>query len=229
MTFAADEPLRERILHFSRDAIRKLKLRANGDKPEMVGEISSFQSLCAQLWRSVTRARRIQGEKVTTFRMAVNCRHRVVPPMDSHYFGNAIQSIPTRCAASELLSRGLGFRAGLLHRNVAAHGDATVRQGVAAWEVEPRLFPLGNSDGASITMGSSPRFPMFNNDFGWGKPLAVRSGAANKFDGKISAVPARRGDASVDLEVVLAPDAMAALLRDHEIMQYVSVLSHTQL
>ncbi|KAL4569936.1 hypothetical protein LXL04_025584 [Taraxacum kok-saghyz] len=62
---------------------------------------------------------------------------------------------------------------------------------VSNWEQDPRCFPLGNFDGAMLTIGSSPRFPMFDIDFGWGKPIAVRSGRANKFDGKISAFPGK--------------------------------------
>lgn len=262
VTFSGDEPLRERIFHFSRASILKLKVRANSNnnnnsaviatingfsgKTEILGkqsndswkalnggernglmnrtdEISSFQSLCAQLWRSVTRARKLDDSKTTTFRMAVNCRHRLSPKMDAYYFGNAIQSIPTYATAGELVSRDIHWCADLLHQNVVAHDDATVRRGVADWEKQPRLFPLGNSDGASITMGSSPRFPMYNNDFGWGRPLAVRSGRANKFDGKISAFPGREGNGSVDLEVVLSPETMAGLESDTEFMQYVSV------
>ncbi|KAF3449705.1 hypothetical protein FNV43_RR10436 [Rhamnella rubrinervis] len=258
VTFSGDEPLRERIFHFSREAILKMKLRANNsavklinngfpDPTEILGkqsndswktvngekngslksnnrmaEISSFQSLCAQLWRSVTRARHLNDAKTTTFRMAVNCRHRLNPKMDTYYFGNAIQSIPTFASAGELLSQDLHWCADLLHKNVVAHNDATVRRSVEDWEKQPRLFPLGNSDGASITMGSSPRFPMYDNDFGWGRPLAVRSGRANKFDGKISAFPGREGNGSVDLEVVLAPETMAGVESDTEIMQYVS-------
>ncbi|CAI0424342.1 unnamed protein product [Linum tenue] len=159
---------------------------------------------------------------MTTFRMAVNCRHRLEPRLHPYYFGNAIQSIPTLAPAGELLANDLGWGADLLHKNVVAHGDATVRKGVANWEKDPRLFPLGNFDGASITMGSSPRFPMYNNDFGWGRPLAIRSGKANKFDGKISAFPGREGNGTVDLEVVLAPETMAGLEKDEEFMQYVS-------
>ncbi|XVE97038.1 hypothetical protein REPUB_Repub02eG0276100 [Reevesia pubescens] len=258
VTFAADEPLRERIFHFSREAILKLKYRVNygclltkqTNNSEVLGkicndswktvngesngngkvrnsnnntaEISSFQSLCAQLWRSVTRARKLEPMKTTTFRMAVNCRHRLDPKLEPYYFGNGIQSIPTFAQASELLDKDLSWAAHLLHKNVVAHDDDTVRRGVADWEKQPRLFPLGNFDGASITMGSSPRFPMYNNDFGWGQPLAVRSGRANKFDGKISAFPGREGNGSVDLEVVLAPETMTGLVNDAEIMQYVS-------
>ncbi|CAA2956326.1 BAHD acyltransferase DCR-like [Olea europaea var. sylvestris] len=184
--------------------------------------ISSFQSLSAQLWRSVTRARQLDGNKVTTFRMAVNCRHRLEPRLEPLYFGNAIQSIPTIAKVGELLSKDLNWSANQLHMNVVAHQDVTVRQGVKDWESNPRLFPLGNFDGAMITMGSSPRFPMYDNNFGWGRPLAVRSGKANKFDGKISAFPGREGNGSVDLEVVLAPETMASLEIDMEFMQYVS-------
>ncbi|CAN1142352.1 BAHD acyltransferase DCR [Linum perenne] len=239
VTFSGDVPLRERVFHFSREAIVKLKNRANDDAAvnavvEIIGkqrndktktassQISSFQSLSAQLWRSVTRARKLHPNKTTTFRMAVNCRHRLEPRLSSYYFGNLIQSIPTLAPAGELLAHDLGWCANLLHQNVVAHGDATVRKGVANWEKDPRLFPLGNADGASNTMGSSPRFPMYDNDFGWGRPLAIRSGKANKFDGKISAFPGREGDGSVDLEVVLAPETMAGIENDEEFMQYVS-------
>ncbi|KAF5747606.1 BAHD acyltransferase DCR [Tripterygium wilfordii] len=259
-TFSGEEPLRERIFHFSREAILQLKYRANngtllqcaeilgkqcndhlkvvnGDangkitpvletvlKNNRTTEISSFQSLSAQLWRSVTRARKLAPSKTTTFRMAVNCRRRLEPQLHPYYFGNAIQSIPTLASAGELLASDLCWGADLLHKNVVAHGDATVRRGIKDWEREPRVFPLGNFDGASITMGSSPRFPMFDNDFGWGRPLAVRSGRANKFDGKISAFPGREGNGAVDLEVVLAPTTMAGLESDPEFMQYVSAI-----
>ncbi|XP_027336054.1 BAHD acyltransferase DCR [Abrus precatorius] len=257
VTFDADEPLRERVFHFSREAIQRLKQRANGNINELTesvevmgkqvndgwkiangngkitttrlangngrNEISSFQSLSAQLWRAVTRARKyLDVSKTSTFRMAVNCRHRLEPKMNPFYFGNAIQSIPTVATVGDIISKDLRFCAELLHRNVVSHDDATVRRGIEDWENAPRLFPLGNFDGAMITMGSSPRFPMYNNDFGWGRPLAIRSGKANKFDGKISAFPGREGNGSVDLEVVLAPETMAGLENDVEFMQYVT-------
>ncbi|KAJ6823191.1 pentatricopeptide repeat-containing protein, chloroplastic [Iris pallida] len=235
VTFPVNAPLRERIFHFSLEAIRELKSRANDKSKTKTTEeteeeeeevVSSFQSLCAQLWISVTRARKQQlvAGQATTFRMAVNCRHRVVPRVDGLYFGNAIQSIPTTVRVEQVLSRGLPWAARLLHRGVVGHGDARVREGVSAWEGAPRCFPLGNPDGAGVTMGSSPRFPMYEgNDFGWGPPVAVRSGRANKFDGKISAFPGRSGGGSVELEVCLAPEAMAGLLQDEEFMYYVSL------
>lgn len=251
VTFAGDAPLRERIFSFSRESIQRLKAKTNNQKLKFDGEmdivelmakqsndplkiktetaainptaeISSFQSLCALLWRAVTRARRFPSSKMTTFRMAVNCRHRLQPKLNPLYFGNAIQSIPTYVSAGDVLSHDLHWCAEQLNKNVKAHDDVMVRKYVEDWEKDPRCFPLGNFDGAMLTMGSSPRFPMYDNDFGWGRPVAVRSGRANKFDGKISAFPGREGGGSVDLEVILSPETMEGLESDPEFMQYVA-------
>ncbi|XP_076920394.1 putative acetyltransferase At3g50280 [Bidens hawaiensis] len=214
----SNDPINEKMTTLIGNWIRNAVV----SKPQTVPEISSFQSLSALLWRAVTRARKFQDSKMTTFRMAVNCRHRLEPKLEPLYFGNAIQSIPTYATARDVLSHDLRWFAEQLNKNVLAHDDQMVRSFVSNWERDPRCFPLGNFDGAMLTMGSSPRFPMYDNDFGWGKPVAVRSGRANKFDGKISAFPGREGGGSVDLEVVLSPETMAALELDMEFMQYVS-------
>ncbi|MQL90161.1 hypothetical protein Taro_022756 [Colocasia esculenta] len=237
VTFDATAPLREWIFHFSREAIQELKATVNrplsydsdrtaeASKPgNWMGEISSFQSLCALLWRSVTRARRpkLGPDATTTLRLAVNCRHRVVPPIDPLYFGNAIQSIPTAATVGEVATRELRWAAALVHQSVAGYGVERVSGVVSEWERAPRCFPLGNPDGGVLTVGSSPRFPMYKgNDFGWGNPVAVRSGKANKFDGKVSACPPADGKGGVELEVCLSPDTMAALVSDPEFMGYV--------
>ncbi|MCD7452871.1 hypothetical protein HAX54_018426 [Datura stramonium] len=196
--------------------------KAETETMNPMAEISSFQSLCALLWRAVTRARKFPVSKMTTFRMAVNCRHRLQPKLNPLYFGNAIQSIPTYVSAGDVLSHDLHWCAEQLNKNVKVHDDIMVRKFVEDWERDPRCFPLGNFDGAMLTMGSSPRFPMYDNDFGWGRPIAVRSGRANKFDGKISAFPGREGGGSVDLEVILSPETMKGLESDPEFMHYVT-------
>ncbi|KAI5019238.1 hypothetical protein ZWY2020_044126 [Hordeum vulgare] len=242
VTFDAAAPLRERVIHFSAAAIRDLKAAANrcrktNEDDEVNGklehdlkvqggggQISSFQSMCAHMWRAVTRARlQLTADATTTFRMAVNCRHRLRPKISPVYFGNAIQSVATTATVAELASHDLGWAAARLHATVVAHEDGAIRQAAADWEAAPRCFPLGNPDGAALTMGSSPRFPMYDgNDFGWGRAVAVRSGRANKFDGKMSAFPGQAGDGSVDVEVCLAPDTMGRLLSDDEFLQFVS-------
>ncbi|XP_021769143.1 uncharacterized acetyltransferase At3g50280-like [Chenopodium quinoa] len=217
-----DGKMASKIENWLRNAVAVSKPQSLTETESMAVEISSFQSLSALLWRCVTRARKLNPDKTTTFRMAVNCRHRLEPKLDPLYFGNAIQSIPTVALVDDVLSNDLRWAAEQLNKNVKDHGNDTVRKYVSEWESNPRTFPLGNFDGAMITMGSSPRFPMYDNDFGWGRPVAVRSGRANKFDGKISAFPGREGGGSVDLEVVLSPETMAGLESDPEFMQFVT-------
>ncbi|CAL0301493.1 unnamed protein product [Lupinus luteus] len=228
VTFNYEEPLRERIFSFSYDSIQKLKARVNqrslseNDSGYCVFEISSFQCLCALVWRAVTRARKLPETKTTTFRMAVNIRHRIEPKLSDSYFGNAIQGIASRAVVGDVLLKDLRWCSEQLNNNVKAHDNATIQRELEDWERDPKCFALGNKDGATIQMGSSPRFPMYENDFGWGKPVAVRSGGANKFDGKMSAFPGREGGGAVDLEVVLAPETMSGIENDPEFLFYVS-------
>nr|KYP72357.1 putative acetyltransferase At3g50280 family [Cajanus cajan] len=74
-----------------------------------------------------------------------------------------------------------------------------------------------------VLISSSPRFNMYGNEFGMGKALAVRSGYANKFDGKVTSYPGREGGGSIDLEVCLLPHTMSELESDMEFMNAVSV------
>ncbi|KAF8644202.1 hypothetical protein HU200_066519 [Digitaria exilis] len=241
VTFDADAPLRERIVHFSarRDS------RAEGDGQQRT---EKNRSIARRLGDQRQGHARRQGDLV------------VPVAVRAHMEGGDARApgrwLPTRrrrsawpstagtvCVRRSLRSTsGMRSRAcrrrrrwptwrpttwagrrGKLHATVAAHGDGAIRRAAAEWEAAPRCFPLGNPDGAALTMGSSPRFPMYDgNDFGWGRALAVRSGRANKFDGKMSAFPGQAGDGSVDVEVCLAPDTMACLLRDEEFLQYVS-------
>ncbi|KAM0853874.1 hypothetical protein ACQ4PT_050786 [Festuca glaucescens] len=228
-TLDAAPPLRERVVHFSAAAIRDLKAAANGcgktNEDSMVnGEISSFQSICAHIWLAVTRARpQLAADATTTFRMAVNCRHRLRPTISPVYFGNAIQIVATTATVAELVANDLRWAAARLHATVAAHDDSAIRQVAADWDAAPWCFPRGNSDGAALIMVSSPRFPMYDGtDFGWGRAVAARSGCDSKIDGMLSALPGQAGDGSVDVEVCLAPDTMARLLGDNEFLQYVS-------
>ncbi|GAB4827551.1 hypothetical protein Ancab_034434 [Ancistrocladus abbreviatus] len=251
VTFSGDEPLRERIFSFSREAILKLKAKANNRKHEddrNVNAVELFGKQSNDTWKGVVTEEsegkkmmnwlrnavskqqlnnetetKLSTSKTTTFRMAVNCRHRLEPKLDPLYFGNAIQSIPTVALAGELLSRDLRWSAELLNKNVRAHDNATVRRFIEDWEKDPKCFPLGNFDGAMITMGSSPQIPLCTiMTLGGAGPLPFGAGRANKFDGKISAFPGREGGGTVDLEVVLSPDTMTGLESDPEFMNYVS-------
>ncbi|CAL5032680.1 unnamed protein product [Urochloa decumbens] len=213
-------PLRERMLHFSPESLAALKERARqellaaGDTAGAAA-VTTFQALSSLVWRCVTRARVLPPEQPTVCRAAINNRARLRPELPREYFGNAIYAISTEAVrAGELLERGHGWAAAAVGRAVAAHTDAGIRARVAAWTDSPVIYTLRYFDPSGVMMGSSPRFDMYGCDFGWGKPLAARSGRANKFDGKASLYPGR--DGGIDAEIELTPDNMARLEQDQE-------------
>nr|KJB63872.1 hypothetical protein B456_010G021400 [Gossypium raimondii] len=218
--FEAPELL-ERMFHFSAKSIAKLKERANTESNTT--KISSFQSLSAFVWRSITKARRFPNETVTGCRLAINNRSRLEPALPQDYFGNSIQTVRAVTTASELLDHNLGWAAWKLHQAVVNHTDKQLCGFVNGWLDSPFIYQIAQLfDPQSVMFGSSPRFNMYENEFGLGKALMLRSGYAHKFDGKVSSYPGREGGGSVDLEICLPPSSMKALESDEEFMSVVS-------
>ncbi|KAK7351634.1 hypothetical protein VNO77_11224 [Canavalia gladiata] len=214
--------LRERIFHFSAESIAKLKAKANSECNTT--KISSFQSLSALVWRCITRARHVPYDERTICRLATNNRSRMEPPLPQEYFGNSLHAVNGEASAGELLENDLGWAAWKLHLAVTNHNHKAVLHSLHDWLQSPIIYQIGRFfDPYCVMMGSSPRFNMFGNQFGMGKPLAVRSGYANKFDGKVTSYPGREGGGSIDLEISLLPDNMSALESDQEFMSVVSL------
>lgn len=218
--------VQECFFTFSAASVKELKARAND---EMAGTatatISSLQALLAHLWRAVSRARRLSPGKETSYNLAVGCRGRLsgIPP---GYMGNALVPGTASCTVGEILGRGLGWTAWQLNRAVASFDEEAVREWLESWTREPQLRYFGSlmSGGAALTTGSSPRFDVFGNDFGWGKPAAVRSGREGKMDGKATVYQGPDRGGSMSLEVCIAPDAMERLVADEEFMNAVTML-----
>ncbi|PON65050.1 Transferase [Parasponia andersonii] len=215
--FEAPE-LRERVFHFSAEAIAKLKAKANAEYN--TNKISSFQSLSALVWRCITRVRNLPPDQITSCRLAANNRSRLDPPISENYFGNVIYPIRGFTTAGELLEHDLRWAAWKLHEAVVNHNDKSIRGLLDAWLQSPRVYQLGQLfDPFSVMMGSSPRFNKYGIDFGMGKAVALRSGYGNKFSGKVSCYPGREAGGSIDLETCLPPATMSALESDKEFME----------
>jgi hypothetical protein len=60
-------------------------------------------------------------------------------------------------------------------------------------------------------------FNVYDNDIGWGKPVAIRSGGSNKKNGKIS-VFAGKEKGSMEFEVCLPYEILEAMGNDPEFM-----------
>ncbi|KAL0371722.1 UNVERIFIED_CONTAM: BAHD acyltransferase DCR [Sesamum calycinum] len=166
--------LREKVFKFSESAIDQIKAKVNAGNPPK--PFSTFQSLSAHIWQAITRARELSVQDYTVFTVFADCRKRVEPPMPESYFGNLIQAIFTVTAAGLVLSNPIEFGAGLIRNAIESHNAEAINKRNEEWESNPIIFQYKDAGVNCVAVGSSPRFKVYEVDFGWGSPESVRSG-----------------------------------------------------
>ncbi|CAN1810627.1 Uncharacterized acetyltransferase At3g50280 [Linum perenne] len=212
-------PLKEGVFHFSKQKIAALKAQANAEVAGQSRQISSLQTLISHLWRGVMRSRENPDpESETRFVIQVGFRSRFQPKFPAHYFGNAIGGGTIAVKVKHLREEGgLGHVAAEANKAVVEMTDEKLKEAVENWIKDPVIRGLGGFTEGGIMLSGSPRFDAYGVDFGWGKPVAVRSGWGNKYDGKVTVYPGAE-PGSVDFEICLSPGTFDRLRSDSEFM-----------
>lgn len=143
--------------------------------------------------------------------------------LSEDYFGNAVQEGSVSMKAGDLLLPE-GFAKGAMEMNkmVASFTEEKIMKNLKSWVKNPKLLTESEMAKNALVTSSSPRFDVYGNDFGWGKPVAVRSGAGNKTYGKIT-VFAGAEEGSIDVEVCLHSEVLEAMGKDSDFMDAVSL------
>uniref|UniRef100_A0A0D9XAY6 BAHD acyltransferase DCR n=1 Tax=Leersia perrieri TaxID=77586 RepID=A0A0D9XAY6_9ORYZ len=211
-------PLVARVFSFPSSAVSRAKSAANAALPAGAKPFSSFQSLGAQIWRAVSRARALGPADITVFAVFADCRARLDPPLPAAYFGNLIQAVFTGVPAGMLLGSPPELAAGMLQKAIDEHDAGAIVRRLEEYEAAPKLFHYSDAGPNCVAVGSSPRFRVYDVDFGFGRPERVRSGGNNKFDGMVYLYPGRDGDGAIDVELSLQPEPMQRLEKDEQFM-----------
>ncbi|RDX76988.1 putative acetyltransferase, partial [Mucuna pruriens] len=208
----------ERFFHFTKEIIAELKSKANAEAN--TDKISSLQTLLTHVWRSVIRCRCIEPHEEVNYALLIGVRPRMVPALAEDYFGNALAIGNVTMKAGELLEDGVGKGAWEMNKVISLYIHDKIKDHYKSWVRTPRLLTVGSiTSSNSLVTSSSPRFNIYGNDFGfgWGKPVAVRSGGSNKSNGKIT-VFAGAEYGSIDIEVCLPYQILEAMGNDPELM-----------
>ncbi|KAL3351413.1 hypothetical protein AABB24_019815 [Solanum stoloniferum] len=213
--------VKERVFHLSKENVCKLKVKANYEMDTK--SISSLQAFLAHLWRSITRCNRVNANEEVTLNIVIGTRTRLNPPLPEEYWGNAAIFKPIKVKAGELLENRLGYAAMLINKVVASQNYEEVIDSYKGWVEKPVIVGKKSLFVANkLSISSSPKFSIYSCDFGWGKPVGVRSGMANKGDGKVTLYPGVE-EGSVDIEVCLLTSTLLAMENDEEFMEFVTV------
>lgn len=174
--------------------------------------------LLSHVWRCVVRSKKLDPQEDFCYILSIGVRPRMIPPLEEDYFGNASMIGGVTMKAGEILECGIGKVALELNKMIMSHSDEKIRDYYECWLRMPKIFGIDVlTGGNTLGTSSSPRFDVYGNDFGWGKPVGVRCGGANKNNGKIT-VFAGVEEGSIDVEVCLSYEILEALGNDAEFL-----------
>ncbi|XP_057727571.1 malonyl-coenzyme A:anthocyanin 3-O-glucoside-6''-O-malonyltransferase-like [Arachis stenosperma] len=198
VTIVLDKDDIERMKIFS---LNQLKKREGLKSPQYV---SKFVVACGFAWSSLVKARardsaceEEENMKEEYFCFAADCRGRLEYPVPETYFGNCITQCNATLRRSELKGEG-GFvnAVKVIDRAINDMKKEPFR-GMENWK--ERFSDMFGS-GRVLVVGGSPKFKVYENDMGFGKPCKVEMVQSLK---GLSIAESGKNDGGIELGVVL--------------------------
>lgn len=207
----------ERVFLFTPHQLRRVKKKATGAGEQ--GTFSTFESINAHIWRSVTKARGLASQATTKFLTTLDARKRLTPNLPKGYFGNAICFVQAEAQCGELANRPLSYAASCVRDAVAGFSEEYFRKllGYAQVHENPMVMNVnsGSSAGCDVSAASWSRMGFMGLDFGSGNPVYCSPGN-NPFDGSVLMLPTNKGEGYMNVFVALQPKHMERLESDPE-------------
>lgn len=197
-TFVLDAPaiysLKQRMTQHDNDVDN-----SNGNATRLP---STFLAIAAHSWSCFVRAKALEPDDDTVFCFLADCRNRLEPPVEEGYFGNCVKITYVRALVRELTAEGLAC---------SKIGEAIRRIGmedpladVDSWVADFAALPFARTTNVS----ASPRFRVYETDFGFGRPDRVELVSMNH-DGEVALVGGKE-EGSVQVTAALDRDHMDA-------------------
>ncbi|XP_010500344.1 PREDICTED: shikimate O-hydroxycinnamoyltransferase-like [Camelina sativa] len=197
------------IFKISRDLLLALKGKSKQDGNTV--SYSSYEVLAGHVWRSVCKARGLPDDQETKLYVAIDGRSRLCPQLPPGYFGNVIFSATPLTLAGDLLSKPTWYAAGKIHDVIVRMDDNYLRSALDYLEMQPDLSALVRCASTykcpNLGITSWVRLPMYDADFGWGRPIFVGPGAI-AYEGLSFLLPSPTNDGSLSLAIALQSEHM---------------------
>ncbi|KAJ7523641.1 hypothetical protein O6H91_18G056600 [Diphasiastrum complanatum] len=186
---SADDPQQIAVIHFEKEFVEKLKTEASKDGGT---PFTAHECISAHLWKLVTNLRSHIGRQDVHLSTIVDGRRKLgLPP---GFFSNVVAATCSTMAADDLLSRPLSYVASIVRGSIRQVGDENYRSTVDWVQLQ------GNANvgvfGPQMVMSKdlmivSWALPMYELDFGWGRPgFAMRNSLNHPgVDGMIYTLP----------------------------------------
>ncbi|GMY13904.1 spermidine hydroxycinnamoyl transferase-like [Fagus crenata] len=166
------------LLKLTTEQVEVLKKRANQEMGVTIRPYTRYEAISGYIWRCACKVRAIDSshDQQTRVRLVVDGRNRLKPPLPQRYFGNAIFGTVTSTSiermTDEYIRSAIDFITSQKH--VGGLRSSFHIQGYTQGPF------LGNPN---LSLTSWINLPVYDADFGWGKPVYVGPGSLN-MDGK---------------------------------------------
>ncbi|KAI3955742.1 hypothetical protein MKW98_006102 [Papaver atlanticum] len=217
----------EKCFRFTKTSVAKLKAAANSEMiPGKKQTISSLQAVLAHVWIAAVRARKTSNSyynetEDTLFGFLMNNRTKLIPLLPEGYCCNSLSFGSVIAKDSEVLRKGFKFLASLLNEVVNSHSAEKIISSTKSWIEKPFILSCGD-DAVIISNNfvarSSQWVDKYGNDFGWGRPIAVKTGRNGKSFG-ITTVSRGPFEGSIDIEICLPIEVLEVMENDAEFME----------
>uniref|UniRef100_A0A8R7RFU8 Anthranilate N-benzoyltransferase protein 1 n=2 Tax=Triticum urartu TaxID=4572 RepID=A0A8R7RFU8_TRIUA len=201
----------------SKDQVTALKRACVGGDG---GRVSTFCALSAHVWRCVCVARRLPPDATTRLTFPASVRRSIRPPLPPGYCGNGIIWLGAAGKVRDVTSsesEDLVFVAGQINSAVRRMDDELVRSAIDYFELtEINSKPApGRMPETELRVISWLGMPVYDVDFGGGKPLAMLR-AVSERAGFVYLMDSGKGDGGV--RVLMCTEA--AILNDFQRLLY---------
>ncbi|XP_073125703.1 shikimate O-hydroxycinnamoyltransferase-like [Henckelia pumila] len=197
------------IFKLTRDQLNALK--SNSKEEGNTITYSSYEILAGHIWRCTCKARGLPQDQVTRLHIGTDGRSRLHPSLPPGYFGNVIFSATPIAVSGDLETKPISYSASKVHNAIARMDDEYLRSAIDYLEMQPDLKAAArgpktfNCPNLGITSWS--RLPVYDADFGWGRPVFMGPGGI-QFEGLSIILPSRTNDGSLSVAISLQAEHM---------------------
>ncbi|XP_037455172.1 putrescine hydroxycinnamoyltransferase 1-like [Triticum dicoccoides] len=158
-----------KVITISGDQLYALKRHCGG--------ASTFCVVSALVWQCVCIARQLDPDATTRMNFPVDIRHRVKPRLPGRYFGNGVVNVFATAAVKDVVSETLASIVSRVKATTEKLDDELLRSAVDYFEMEAakggRPEERGNLPEMELRMNSWFHLPIYDANFGWGKPWVM--------------------------------------------------------
>ncbi|KAL3509529.1 hypothetical protein ACH5RR_028930 [Cinchona calisaya] len=162
------------IMHQS--DVQRLKKMVSEKCPKL-SHVTTFTVTCAYIWTCMIKSRKASGEEIKEndlehFMFGADCRSLMVPPVPPNYFGNCLVYCIITEKTTQLMQEEEGFfiasklMGEAIRDKLHDNKKDGFLNGAEKWVTEFE----GLNPERLVGVAGSPKFAVYDMDFGWGKP-----------------------------------------------------------